>query len=111
MKDKQKKTLYRVKFQSKDDKSPLEVVVSSIHSSDFLGLIKLSNFIFNENKKHIVMPSENEARKRFAKINSLHLPYHNILSIEEFEEDKTDLDKLPFIKKVPKDFKSSSSTL
>ena len=79
----------------------MEVVVSSIESSDFLGLIKLSGFIFNESKKQIVLSSESEARKRYGKVNCLHIPYHNISSIEEFNEEKTDLENLPFIKKIP----------
>ena len=42
MQAKDKKIHYRVKFQAKEDKSPMEVVVSSIADSDFLGLIKLA---------------------------------------------------------------------
>jgi len=100
IKEKIKRTLYRVKFQNKEENKSYEVVVSSIESSDFLGLVKLSNFIFNESKKQIVLSSESEARKRFSKVNALHIPYHNISFIEEFDEEDTDYKKLPFMKEV-----------
>jgi hypothetical protein len=31
----------------------------------------------------------------------LHLPYHVLLSVEEFFEDEPDLKNLPFIREVP----------
>ncbi|MFK7825362.1 MAG: DUF1820 family protein [Oligoflexales bacterium] len=92
--------LYRVRFQSKDDKQPLEVVVKSVGSSEFLGLLSLEGFVFSDQTKQVILPTEDEARKRFSKINRLHIPYHNILFIEEFHQEEPDLKNLPFIKEV-----------
>ena len=92
--------LYRVRFQSKDDKQPLEVVVKSVGSSEFLGLLSLEGFVFSDQTKQVILPTEDEARKRFSNINRLHIPYHNILFIEEFHQEDPDLKNLPFIKEV-----------
>ena len=40
-------------------------------------------------------------RKRFSQTERLHLPYHVLLSVEEFFEDEPDVKHLPFIREVP----------
>ena len=94
----QKKTLFRVKFQEKKDQKPVEVTVEHVSSSEFMGLITLDNFVFNDSTQQVILPTEDEARKRFGKAERLHIPYHSILSIEEFLAQKPDLTKLPFLK-------------
>ena len=66
--------LYRVRFQAKDDKDTYEVTVRHIISSDFLGMITLEGFVFNDHTKQVILPSEDAARKRFNKIERLHVP-------------------------------------
>ena len=92
--------LYRVKFLEKDEKTPVTVTATAVCVSEFFGLIAIEGFVFNDRKKHIILPDEDNARKRFAKTRKLHIPYHNVVCIEEFTEDPPDLKKLPFMKEV-----------
>lgn len=100
MMSKPRQKLYRVRFQTRDDKKPFEVVVRSVGSSEFIGLLALEGFVFTDTTKHVILPTEDEARKRFGDIEKLHVPYHNILFIEEFYEQDKDLKKLPFMREV-----------
>lgn len=97
---KEKKHLYRVSFQAKEDPGSFEVVVESVVTSEFMGLITLEGFVFNDVTKQVILPAEDKARKRFGKIKRLHIPYHSILFIEEFNEEPINIENLPFIKKV-----------
>lgn len=97
-----KKTLYRVKFQEKDDDKPITVVVRYFSPSDFLGLVTLEDFVFEKEAKLVLMPGEDETRKRFESTHKLHLPYHALLSVEEFYEDDKGVSAIPFIREVPK---------
>ena len=85
---KTKHALFRVRFRTRDDKKPFEVVVRSVDSSEFMGLLALEGFVFNDTTKQVILPTEDEARKRFSHIEKLHIPYHNILFIEEFFEEE-----------------------
>ncbi len=99
-----KQKLYRVKFidrDSKDPKDPLEVIVSSVGASEYFGLIALEGFIFKDQKKYVILPGEDAIRKRFGKTDRLHIPYHNIIYVEEYFDEPTDIKNLPFIKEVP----------
>lgn len=96
-----RRKLYRVKFQERHEKQPTTVVVESFGPSDHFGLVVLESFVFFDQTKFVVLPEEDETRKRFAKTERLHLPYHVLLSVEEFHEDEPDLKHLPFIKEVP----------
>ncbi len=95
-----KNQLYRVRFQNKEDSKIFEVVVRSVESSEFLGLVMLSEFVFSDQTKQVILPAEDEARKRFSKINRLHIPYHSLIFIEEFDQESIDFRNLPFIKEV-----------
>lgn len=108
--NKGKENLFRVRFQTKDDKEATEVVVRSLGSSEFLGLLALEDFVFNDQKKQVILPAEDNARKKFSNINRLHIPYHNILLVEEFTEQATDLTKLPFIKEVSENMNNEPAT-
>lgn len=92
--------LYRVKFQERGEK-PTTVVVERFGPSDHFGLVCLEGFVFFDQTKFVVLPEEDETRKRFAKTDRLHLPFHVLLSIEEFFEEEPDLKHLPFIREVP----------
>ena len=107
---KNNRRLYRVRFQTRDDRKPFEVVVSSVDSSEFMGLLVLEGFVFNDATKHVILPTEDEARKRFSSIDKLHLPYHNILFIEEFKERERDLKNLPFVREVSTESGPGSSS-
>lgn len=96
MSTKQSKSQYRVRFMTKDDNKPVEVIVKRVMSSEFLGLIMLEDFVFSDNPQ-LVIPSEDKIRKQYTDTKRLHIPYHNILSIEEFNPNKGSLKKVPFL--------------
>ena len=91
---------YRVKFQEKGDKEPTTVIVEKFYPSDFLGLVTLEGFIFKEESSLVVLPGEDETRKRFENTDKLHIPYHVLLSIEEYREDLDEGEAVPFLKDV-----------
>jgi hypothetical protein len=95
---KQSKALYRVRFMTKEDNKPVEIVVKRVASSEFLGLIMLEDFVFSDTQQHVLLPSEERARRQYADTKRLHVPYHNILSIEEFHANRLDLKKFPFLR-------------
>lgn len=98
---KSKNTLFRVRFQNREDQKPFEVVVRSVGPSDFLGMICLEEFVFQDQLKHVILPAEDEARKRFSKVDRIFIPYHSIIFIEEFQQEDPDLKNLPFIREIP----------
>ncbi len=98
MSTKTSKYHYRVRFMTKDENKPVEVIVKRVTSSEFLGLIMLEDFVFNESAQHVVLPSEDKIRRQYTDTKRLHVPYHNILSIEEFNPNKVDIKNLPFIR-------------
>ncbi len=91
---------YRVKFLEKNAEHPVTVVASTVRASEYFGMIAIEGLVFNDHRRHIILPDEDSARRRFAKTNRLHIPYHNVICIEEFDEEPPDLKKLPFIKQV-----------
>lgn len=98
---KKQRRLFRVKFQERTEKQPTTVVVEKFSPSDHFGLVCLEGFVFFDQTRFVVLPEEDETRKRFGKTERLHLPYHVLLSVEEFLEDEPDLKNLPFIREVP----------
>ena len=96
-------TLFKVKFFEKDQEKPMEVLVRHVEPSDFPGLVCFSDFVFKDQTKKIIMPDEDKATKRFKKTKSIHVPYHNILFIEEVDDEEVDLKKLPFLREIQKE--------
>ena len=94
------KNIFRVKFIEGDKEHPVEALVRNVTPSDFPGLVCFSDFIFKDQTKMIILPEEESASKRFNKTKSIHIPYHNILFIEEVSEDSTDVHNLPFLKEL-----------
>ncbi len=97
MNNRVQKCLYRVRFMTKDDNKIVEVIVKRVVSSEFLGLIMLEEFVFSDSKQ-LVLASEDKLRRQFVDTKRLHIPYHNILSIEEFVPPKGDAKNVPFIR-------------
>lgn len=105
-----KKKLYRVRFLDQSERKTIEVVVESLASSEFLGLLVLEKFVFNDNKKFVILPEEDAARQRFAKTERLHIPYHSVIFCEEFEEEPADLKHLPFMREVKAEASPDAAT-
>ena len=91
---------YRVKFLEKNAKNPITVTATTVRASEYFGMIAIEGLVFNDHRRHIILPDEDNTRRRFAKTDRLHIPYHNVICIEEFNEEPMDLKKLPFIKRV-----------
>ncbi len=94
------KIIYRVRFFEREPKQILEALVRRVEPSEFPGLVCFSEFVFRDNQKKIVLPEEDAASKRFHKTQALHIPYHNIISVEEIFDEPTDLKNLPFLREV-----------
>ena len=101
--------LFRVKFIEKGESESTTVVVETFEQSEHLGLVAMSGFVFSDQTKLVLLPEEDAVRKRFAKTTRLHLPYHVLLSVEEFTEKPADLKNLPFIKPIEKSSDDDSS--
>ena len=104
-------TIFRVKFLEKSGGDATEALVKSVEPSDIPGLVCLSDFVFKDNTKKIILPEEEAASKRFHKTRSIHVPYHNILFVEEVFDEPIDLRNLPFLKEVPNSTQSISRGL
>lgn len=97
----QDSVVYKVRFREDDKGKVLEALVREVFPSDIPGLVTLSDFVFRDSTKKIIMPEEDAASKRFRSTRSLHVPYHNILFVEELDDDPVDLKQLPFLKGIP----------
>lgn len=94
------KTIYRVRFFEREPKQTLEALVRRVEPSEFPGLVCFRDFVFRDNQKKIVLPEEDAASKRFRQTQTLHIPYHNIISIEEILDEPLDVRNLPFLREV-----------
>ena len=98
------KTFFLVNYRDPKDGKSIEVKVKKIEDSSLgLSFVKLSEFIF-ETESSIVQPTEEQLKKRFENVKSLHLNVYSILSIEElgmshvglkFRKDKSNLLSFP----------------
>lgn len=98
------KTFFLVSYKDPRDGKNVEVKVRKIEDSTLgLSFIKISDFIF-DTEKSIVQPVEEQLKKRFENVKSLHLNIYSVLSIEEigmshvglkFRKDKSNLLSLP----------------
>lgn len=89
--------LFRIRFTDKVDKKTITLVAVKVSVSDFFGLIAIEQLVFTNDNKQIVLPEEDSMRKRYAATKRLHVPYHNVISIEEFIEDAPKLRKMPVL--------------
>ena len=96
-------SIYKVKFREGERGDGREVLVRQVYPSDIPGLVTLSEFVFRDNTKKIIMPEEDATSKRFRATKSIHIPYHSIIFVEELEEQPTDLKQLPFLSQVESD--------
>lgn len=95
-----RETIFRVRFLEKHQGEAIEALVRQIEPSNLPGLVCLSHFVFKDATKRIILPEEEAASRRFRQTQSLHIPYHNILFVEELIEEPTDVHQLPFLRNV-----------
>lgn len=94
------KVVYKVRFKESEQGKATEALVRQVYPSDIPGLVCLQEFVMKDNVKKIILPDEDAASKRFRKTKSLHIPYHNILFVEEMFDEPVDVKQLPFLKEV-----------
>ncbi|NRA64880.1 MAG: DUF1820 family protein [Pseudobacteriovorax sp.] len=92
--------IYRVRFKENEKGDVAQVLVRNIEASDIPGLICMSEFVFKDTVKKIILPEEDAASKRFRKTESLHVPYHSIVYVEKLYDEPTDLKHLPFLRQT-----------
>lgn len=98
-----RETIYRVRFLEKHQGEAIEALVRQIEPSNLTGLVCLSQFVFKDSTKKIILPEEEAASRRFRQTQSLHIPYHNILFVEEIFDEPIDLHQLPFLRDLSLD--------
>lgn len=97
---KEKETIFRVRFLEKPQGQAMEAMVRQIEASSLPGLVCLRQFVFKDSTKKIIMPEEEAAAKRFRQTESFHIPYHNILFVEEIFDEPVDIRELPFLREL-----------
>lgn len=80
---KSKFNIYHVYFKDPKEGTIQTLKVKRIEDSPLgLSFVKLSDFVFETNTL-LIQPSEEQLKKKFEKIGSLHLSIYHIISIEE----------------------------
>ena len=87
--------LYRVKFTEKTGNSVVTLIATKVVVSEFFGLIAVENLVFKKSGSDIILPEEDNLRRKYEDTVKLHIPYHNVISIEEFTENKSSLKGVP----------------
>ncbi len=100
----EKGTLYLVSYRDPQNGEVVALKVQSIEDSSLgLGFVKLSGFIFHT-ETLVVRPTEEQLKKRFENVKSLHLSIYSLISVEElgmehkglnFKKDRSNLISFP----------------
>ncbi len=89
---------YKVRFADPADQKTYELTAKELYAGDFLGMVTLEGLVWHDQTRQVLLAEEEAARKRFLKTDRLHLPYHHIHAIEEFQEASASLATLPFLR-------------
>ena len=87
VKSKGKQTVYRVSFVNQG--KIYEVYTKTVSSSALFGFIEMGELIFGEASTLVIDPSEENLRREFKGVTSVHIPMHNILRIDTMKERGT----------------------
>ena len=106
-----KDTYYLVTYRDPKDGQTISLKANKVTDSSLgLSFIALSDFIF-ESEMLVVNPAEEDLKKRFSSVKTIHLSIYSVLSIEEvgleqkdlsFEKDKSNLVVFPSTPRPPK---------
>ena len=106
-----KDTYYLVTYRDPKDGQTVSLKAKKVTDSSLgLSFIALSEFIF-ESDMLVVNPAEEDLKKRFSSVKTIHLSIYSVLSIEEigleqkdlsFEKDKSNLVVFPSTPRPPK---------
>jgi len=61
-------------------------------------MVTIEGLEWRDQTQFVLLASEEDARKRFLKTDRLHLPYHHIHAIEEFQGEPLSVTTLPFLR-------------
>ncbi len=79
-----KNTMYKLVFLNSG--KVYELFVRSLNNSQLFGFIEASELVFGEAGRMVLDPTEEKLREEFSGVNSLILPMHTIIRIEEVSE-------------------------
>lgn len=106
-----KDTYYLVTYRDPKDGQVISLKAKKVTDSSLgLSFIALSDFLF-EADSLVVNPAEEDLKKRFSAVKTIHLSIYSVLSIEEvgleqksltFEKDKSNLVVFPSTPRPPK---------
>lgn len=77
-------TVFKVCFFEQEKSEAIELRVATVEPSEFPGLVCFRDLIL-ESDGPIIQPELAKAAQKFANTRSIHVPYHNILYIEEID--------------------------
>lgn len=92
--------IFRVSFYEKDRKDPIELRVKSVSPSEFPGLVCFKDIQPDAQAGAIILPDQEKNIKKYKNTKSIHVPYHNIIFIEELDEGTEEPQKLAFVRDI-----------
>lgn len=84
-------TIFKVCFFEKDKAEAIELQVRTVEPSEFPGLVCFKDLILDP-QGSIIRPDLAKVADKFRATRSIHVPYHNILYIEEILDDSESAD-------------------
>lgn len=80
-------TFYIITYKSPTDGEVLTLKATTVYDSPLgLSFIAVSDFVFNT-ESLVVNPAEEDQRKKFESVKTIHLSIYSIISIEEVGKD------------------------
>ncbi len=111
MSEKKKDSFYRITYREPQDGQIVSIKAHNVTDSTLgLSFVSISDFYFDDSSL-VVNPAEEDLKKHFADVKTLHLSIYTIVSIEEvgfdtkglaFKKDKSNLVVLPTGDQTPK---------
>lgn len=78
-------TIFKVSFFEQDKSDAVVLQVATVEPSEFPGLVCFKDLLL-EPQGAIIRPDTAKSAEKFRHTRSIHVPYHNILYIEEIED-------------------------
>ncbi len=82
---KQKKTVYRILFNSQG--KGYEIYARMVSQGEMYGFVEIEDIVFGEKSAIVVDPNEEALKKEFSGVKRLLIPYHSVSRIDEVEKE------------------------
>ena len=79
-----KEKLYRIAFLNHG--KVYELNCGGVCSSGLLGIVEVSDLMFEEKNSLVIDPTEEKMRDEFEAVEILHLPMHSVLRVEQVKK-------------------------